>query len=337
MRHIFTSTGLALALGIASSAHAEQRVLTIASWGPPSHVTNAQIWPDFVTRLEEISEGALTAQLKLNLVPVPASADFVLDGGADFTMIFHGYTPGRFPTAELVELPGTSGTVESTSAAYWRVWDTQLKAVAKQDEFKTIAMFVHGPGQIQLADPIEKLADIKGLKVRGPGGVGSAVLDGLGAVGVQIPITKTYEALSSGAADALVTNVDTRTAFRFDDVTTQIYTVPGGLYRGSMSALMNKETWDSLPADLQAKLDAELFGETLSRMFGAGLGAGDDAALEASMALGHSVTAATQVDLDLLAPIAKAIEADVTARVAKTGVDARAALDSYRNLSVELE
>lgn len=315
----------------------EPRVLSIASWGPPSHVTNAQIWPDFIERLEEVSGGALTAELKLNLVPVPASADFVLDGGADFTMIFHGYTPGRFPTAELVELPGTQGSVAGASAAYWRVWSEYLAPYAKQDEFKTAAMFVHGPGQLQMADPIADLAALSGQKVRGPGGIGSEMLTELGAVPVQVPITKTYEALSSGAADGLVTNVDTRTAFRLDDVTTQVYVVPGGLYRGSMAILMNKDTWNSLPADLQEKLDAELLGETLSKMFGAGLEAGDQFALESTKGVGHAVVEASEADLALVSTVAEKIEERVIERVSASGADAAAALDAFRALSVELD
>lgn len=317
------------ALLSAGPAAAETRTLTIASWAGPNHVVNAEIWPAFVERLEEVSGGALTARVALNLVPPPAMADLVLDGGADLTFVFHGYNAGRFVTPQLVELPGTEGSAEATSVAYWRVWEAMLSEAGEQDEFKTVAMFTHGPAQLHLAEPIDGLADVEGLKIRAPGGVGSVVVDGLGAVGIQVPAPKIYETLASGAADGVAISADARINYNLDEVAPVMFEVPGGLYRGSFAVLMNRGVWEDLPPDLREALDAELFGEPTSRLFGELWDESDSAAIENSRSLGNPVVALVEGDAALLAPVIEEARALVLGRVAERGIDAEAALAMF--------
>ncbi|MBL6428959.1 MAG: TRAP transporter substrate-binding protein [Maritimibacter sp.] len=317
--------GIAAHFATAALAQDDPRVLTIASWAGPNHVVNADMWPAFVDRIEEVSDGALTAEIKLNLVPPPAMADFVLDGGADITFIFHGYNAGRFVVPQLTELPGVEGNAEAASIAYWRVWKEHLEAAGEQDEFKTIAMFQHGPAQLHLTEEIESLAEVDGMKIRAPGGVGSMAIDGLGGVGIQVPATKVYETLSAGAADAVSMNVDGRIGYNLDEVAPVMFEVPGGLYRGSFAAIMSKDTWESFDPELQAALDKKIFGEPMSALFGRLWDGGDVAALENTRSLGNPIIEASQADIDHFAPIIENIKATVMQRVSERGVDAVAA------------
>lgn len=302
-----------------------ETTLTIASWAPPTHVANSQMWPAFIERLEEITDGRVTAEVKLGLAPPPAMADLVLDGAADITYIFHGYNPGRFVTAQLAELPGVEGTAEAVSAAYWDVWRDHLAAAGEQREFKTLAMFTHGPAQLHLADPISGLADVEGLKLRSPGGVGAQVLSALGGIGIQVPATKVYETLSARAADGVTMNVDSRLGFKLDEVAPVMFELPGGLYRGSFAVLMNRDRWEALPEDIREKLDAELVGAPLSRLFGKLWDGGDAVARESTQANSGPILAASEADLALFAPIVAQAREEVLARIAEKGIDAAAA------------
>ncbi|MCC6007564.1 MAG: TRAP transporter substrate-binding protein [Rhodobacteraceae bacterium] len=327
---------LAMPIVMALPAQAQQ-TLTIASWAPPQHVVNAEVWPAFIERLEEISEGQLTAQVRLGLVPPPAMPDLVLDGGADITFIFHGYNAGRFVTAELVELPGTLGDAEATSVAYWHIWNDHLRELGEQDEYKTLAMFMHGAAQFHLTSEVDGLGAIDGMRLRAPGGVGSMVIERLGAVGIQVPATRVYETLSSGAADGVVMNVDSRIGFRLDEVAPVLFEVPGGLYRGSFAVLMNRETWDRLDPELQARLDAELFGEPLSRLFGAAWAQGDARARAAAVEAGTPVISLDAADVETFEAVRREVEAEILQRVSARGVDAQAVLAAFRELSAEAE
>ncbi|SEO66606.1 TRAP-type C4-dicarboxylate transport system, substrate-binding protein [Salinihabitans flavidus] len=331
MKAIKTLIAAGLAAQIASAALAQNdpRVLTIASWAGPSHVVNAEMWPQFIDKFEEISDGELTAEVKLNLVPPPAMADFVLDGAADITFIFHGYNAGRFVVPQLVELPGVEGDAEAASAAYWRVWKSHLEAAGEQDEFKTLAMFQHGAAQLHLTDPIDGLDAVDGMKIRAPGGVGSLAVEGLGGVGIQVPATKVYETLSAGAADAVTMNTDSRVGYNLDEVAPVIFEIPGGLYRGSFAVLMRKETWNSIDPELREALDEEFFGEPMSRLFGRIWAAGDERAMQAARDAGSAIISASDEDIAHFAPIVENVTATVLERVNGRGIDAEAAKAAF--------
>jgi TRAP-type C4-dicarboxylate transport system substrate-binding protein len=248
-------------------------------------------------------------------------ADLVLDGGADITYIFHGYNTGRFDTAQIIELPGYEGDVEAASVAYWRAWELYLAGAGEQDEFKTVAMFTHGPAHFHLVDQIASLAETSGLTIRAPGGVGSMVTDALGLAGISVPATRVYETLSSRAADGVVMPLDSITSFRLNEVAPHVFEIPGGLYRGSFAVLMNRETWESLTPEQQQALDSEVFGEPTSRLFGRIWGEGDAEARAFTLTEGNTVTTASAADMALLAPAAEAARAQVFANVAARGVD----------------
>jgi TRAP-type C4-dicarboxylate transport system substrate-binding protein len=323
MDQFMKTAGLAIGIALTGTlaAEAEQRTLVIASWAPPTHVVNARMWPEFIEMMEEATNGDLTAEVRLNLVPPPGMADLVLDGGADITYIFHGYNTGRFDTAQIIELPGYEGDVEAASVAYWRAWERYLAGAGEQDEFKTVAMFTHGPAHFHLVDQIASLAETSGLTIRAPGGVGSMVTDALGLAGISVPATRVYETLSSRAADGVVMPLDSITSFRLNEVAPHVFEIPGGLYRGSFAVLMNRETWESLTPEQQQVLDSEVFGEPTSRLFGRIWGEGDAEARAFTLTEGNTVTTASAADMALLAPAAEAARAQVFANVAARGVD----------------
>lgn len=323
MRLLKTFAAAALALGAAIPAQAADTTLTIASWAPPTHGFNAKMWPRFVEMIEKATDGKVTGEIKLGLAPPPAMMDLVLDGAADLTIIFHGYNAGRFTTTKLIELPGYVGSAEEASVAYWRVYKKYLEAANEHRGVKVVALHTHGPAQMQTAEKLGGLADAKGLKLRVPGGVGSMVGEALGAIGIQVPAPKVYETLASHAADGVVIPAESQQGFKLAEVAPYLLKMPGGLYRGSFAMLMNEETFADLPADLQAKLESEVFGETASRMFGAvwdEMDAGGYAAADAS-----KITEASAADIAMFEPLQATIVDAVLAEIADKGVDAAAA------------
>ncbi|MFT4793450.1 MAG: TRAP-type C4-dicarboxylate transport system substrate-binding protein [Paracoccaceae bacterium] len=323
MRLLKTFAAAALALGVAIPAQAADTTLTIASWAPPTHGFNAKMWPRFIAMMEKATDGKVTGEVKLGLAPPPAMMDLVLDGAADLTIIFHGYQAGRFVTTKLIELPGYDGTAEEASVAYWRVYKKYLESANEHRGVKVIAMHTHGPAQMQTAAQLTSLADAKGLKLRVPGGVGSMVGEALGAIGIQVPAPKVYETLSSKAADGVVMPAESQQGFKLAEVAPYLLKMPGGLYRGSFAILMNEDSFADLPADVQAALESEVFGETASRMFGAvwdEMDAGGYAASDAS-----KMTNVSAADIAMFEAVKAEVAAVVLAEIAAKGVDAAAA------------
>ena len=323
-------TTSALALCTATGAFAAE-TLTISTWLPPSHPVNTGMFTQLTDMMSEASDGLIETELKNGLAPPPAQMDLLLDGAADIAILFHGYTPGRFVGTKLVEIPGYEGNAEAASVAHWRVHEAMLAELDEHRGVKVIALTTHGPGQIHSNKEVASLEDLQGLKTRLGGGVSADVGAELGLVGIQVPAPKVYETLDSGAADAVAMNMGERISFKLNEVAKNVYEMPGGFYRGSFSVIMSQETFDSLPEDVQQKLDSEVFGETASRMMGAVWDQSDVDAREATEAAGDNrIVTASEEDQARFAEMAAKVRDKVIAELDAAGVDGQAAYEMLR-------
>ncbi|MDJ0630590.1 MAG: TRAP transporter substrate-binding protein [Rhodobacter sp.] len=323
--------GAAIAFS-ASLAWAADYTLTISSWAPPTHGINAKMWPKFVEMVEEATDGRVTAELKLGIAPPPAQMDLIQDGAADLSIIFHGYQAGRFVTTKLIELPGYEGSAEDASVAYWKAYEQYLSKADEHRGVKVVALHTHGPAQLHSSGQITSLEQVSGLKVRIPGGVGGDVGAALGATGIQVPAPKVYETLASKAADGVVMPMESRKGFKLTEVAQNVYEVPGGLYRGSFAFIMNEDAFADLPADLQAVLEEQVFGEPLSREIGRIWDEIDTIGRDATEAdASNTINRASDADLAKFQEIAGGIVSAVIEEVAGAGVDAQAAYDMLKS------
>ncbi|MEM7303676.1 MAG: TRAP transporter substrate-binding protein [Pseudomonadota bacterium] len=319
--------GLGVAAFTALSAQAAEHKLVISSWAPPTHGLNAQMWPNLIKMIEDATDGRVTAEVKYKLASPPAQMDLILDGAADMSVIFHGYQAGRFTATRLIELPGYKGNAEAASVAYWRVHEKHLAKANEHRGVKVIGLHTHGPAQLHSNAKVSSLGDIKGMKVRVPGGVGSLVGEALGATGIKVPAPKVYETLASKAADGVVMPFESRGGFKLTEVAKNVYEMPGGLYRGSFAFIMNQDAFDALPADLQKILDEKVFGEPTSRMAGAVWDTIDTRGRSLTEGTsGNAIVPASDADSAAYATIAQPIIDKVLADINAAGVDASAAM-----------
>jgi TRAP-type C4-dicarboxylate transport system substrate-binding protein len=261
------TAGIAFAAMSSVAALAADVTITIASWAGPNHGINAMFWPQLTKAIEEATDGRVTAEVKYDLAPPPALMDVVADGAADMTWIFQGYTPGRFVSSKLIELPGYQGNAEAASVAFWRA---QQKYFAGLDEYKgvkLVALMTHGPGVLHNSTPVSSLDQIANLKLRIGGGVAGDSGAALGASAINVPAPKVYETLSSKAADGVMMPMEGKASFKLFEVAQHTFTVPGGFYRGAFAVIMNEDKWAEISAADQAALE-KVFGENASRMAG---------------------------------------------------------------------
>ena len=328
---LFKLLALCIATGIGTVAAAAEYTLTVSSWAPPTHGINSKMWPTLIEMMENATGGRVTAQIKYRLGPPPAQMDLVQDGAADLSWIFHGYQAGRFTATKLIELPGYEGNAEAASVAYWRVHEAHLAAADEHKGVKLIGLMTHGPAHLHSARKVTSLAEVSGMKLRVPGGVGGDAGAALGATGIQVPAPKVYETLASNAADGVVMPYEARKGFKLTEVAQNVYEIPGGLYRGSFALILNRETFDGLPEDLRRALDEQVFGETASRMAGTVWDEIDVAGREVTLATAdNSINPASADDVAAWEAIAERIRTDVLAEIEARGIDARAAYDMVK-------
>lgn len=248
--------------------------------------------------VEEQSGGRIKVEFypSMMLGGAPASLfDQARDGVADLVWTVLGYTPGRFPKSEVFEMPFLVTNAEDTSRAFQRFVEENA-----MDEFggvKLIAVHTHGPGIIHSRQPVERLEDMAGLKIRGGSRVISAMLADLGAEPIAMPVPDVPEALSRGTIDATTVPWQVTLALRTSEIVSHHTEFAGehGLYTQTFAFVMNQSAYDRLPDDLKAVIDANSGVEWAGR-FGAANDADDIVARDQALAAGNDVIALNEAE-----------------------------------------
>jgi TRAP-type C4-dicarboxylate transport system substrate-binding protein len=161
------------------------------------------------------------------------------------------------------------------------------------DEFKdvkVIAVHVHGPGLIHSKDPVTRLEDLKGVKVRGGSRITNIMLEHLGAVPVGMPVPAVGESLSKGVISATTIPWEVVPALKVQQIVKNHTGFAGaqGLYTQTFVVAMNKAAYDKLPADLKKVIDANSGAETAA-LFGRAMDEGDKVGLSLAQKAGNKI------------------------------------------------
>ncbi|MEQ9694804.1 TRAP transporter substrate-binding protein [Shimia sp. SDUM112013] len=259
-RSILKTAVAALAFGaISTGAFAADVTLRMHQFLPAQANVPKNILDVWAKKVEADSDGRIAIQhfpsMQLGGKP-PQLIDQAIDGVADIIWTVAGYTPGRFPRAEVFELPFTMTNAEAVSRSYWELAEETMMDQDFKD-FKVLGLWVHGPGLIHSKKPIESVADLNGVKLRAPTRVTNGMFSSLGATPVGMPVPAVPEALSKGVIDATVIPWEVTGALKVNELVGN-HTMFGDetLYTTTFIFAMNKDRWNALPDDLKAVIDA---------------------------------------------------------------------------------
>jgi TRAP-type mannitol/chloroaromatic compound transport system substrate-binding protein len=226
----------------------------VTSW--PKGLPGAGVGCDrLAKRIETMSGGRLKIRVFAagELVPTLKCMDAVMDGTAEMGHDASFYHAGKNKAFSIFFAVPFGMTADEQAAwmyhgGGWQLWD-ELNA-----QFKIIA-FPAGQTACQsfgwFKKEIKSMEDFKGLKMRIPG-LGGEMLKRVGGTAVLLPAGEIFSALQSGAIDAgeFIGPVNDL-AMGFHQVAKFSYG-PGVQEPGGMMQLMiNRDKWNSLPADLQ--------------------------------------------------------------------------------------
>ncbi len=287
-------SAMALA-GSVSGSLAQEVTLRLHQFLPaqanvPKHVLDP--WAD---KIEAESGGRIKIErypaMQLGGKP-PELIDQVVDGVVDIVWTVSGYTPGRFPQAEVFELPFTMTDAEVMSRAYWKLAEENMMDSDFQ-AFKPLGLWVHGPGVIHSSKPIVALEDLNGVKLRAPTRVTNKLFSNLGATTIGMPVPAIPEALSKGVVDATVIPWEVVGALKVSELVKNHTEFPGNaIYTTTFIFAMNKDKYESLPDDLKAIIDANS-GEEFSAFAGKTMQADDAGPRAAAVEMGNNIITLT--------------------------------------------
>ena len=326
-----------VAAGIGGAAMAQEVTLKMHQFLPPQANVPKLILQPWADRIMEASDG----RIKIDHYPAmqlggkpPELAGQVTDGVADIIWTVAGYTPGRFPQAEVFELPFMMTNAEATSRAFWQYAEANMMDSDFSD-IKILGVWVHGPGVIHSSSPVNEIADLNGLKVRGPTRVITGMLTDLGATAVGLPVPAIPEALSKGVIDACVIPWEVTAALKVPELV-QNHTVFGGeaLYTTAFIFAMNKDKYESLPDDLKAIID-EHTGEDFSAMAGKLQAGADVPSRKLAEDMGNNIIDLTPEQVAEWKDAASGTEAKWIEEMDGKGFDGQALVDQAKSLIEE--
>lgn len=243
-----------------AAAGGQAVVLKIAHPWPATAMVQKQILEPWCAKLGEQSKQELTCQFypAMQLGGTPQQLiDQVQDGVADIVWTLPGYTPGRFPSMEVMELPFLTQGASNSSRAAWQVY--QEFGQKDFESVKPLAFNVHDRGHIHNNKrPITQLSDLKGLKMRAPTRLTNKMVEALGATPVSIPMTGLAEAVSKGVVDGYILPWEIVPTLKLHEMTkyhSEINAPDPELYSALFVIAMNKQRYESLPEHLKKVVD----------------------------------------------------------------------------------
>ncbi len=325
----------ALAFGFGgTAAQAQEVTLTLHQFLPAQANVPKLVLDVWADNVEEASGG----RIKIDRYPSmqlggrpPELMDQAIDGIADIVWTVVGYTPGRFPSTEVFELPFMMTNARAASRAYWEMFEKHMK----DGEFKDVHIlgtWVHGPGLIHANKQVTTPADMEGLKIRGGSRLVNQLLEKVGATPVGMPVPAVPEGLSKGVIDGTTIPWEVTAALKVPELVGNHTEFEGNaLYSLTFVLAMNKDRYESLPDDLKKVID-DNSGVEFSVFAGGTQADADGPAKQLAVDRGNNVVVVSGDDLEAWKTAAQPIYAEWVADMDSKGIDGQALIDEARML-----
>jgi TRAP-type transport system periplasmic protein len=266
------------------TAPAAAEELSVATFLPPQHHTNAVVFKWLGDELAKRSNGSLTLKVypggQLGAGPVQQYKR-VVESVADIVLGVASYTPERFPKTMLTIPPGkATNSVELADrflAAYPKYFADEFAAV------KFLSIGFPAGTSISATKNLSTLASLKGAKIVPYAATMTPLLEAMGVVPVQMPVTEVYTGLSTGTIDGAIAAHNNMTPpWNWQDVT-KFYIDNFPAQFQAVYIVMNRDRHKSLNPAHRAIVD-QLAGAEFTKVTAASFHNADAVALKAMTA-----------------------------------------------------
>lgn len=201
LKNIILSSAIGVGL-IATEVHAATE-WNVSLWG------KRRAFTENVEKLAELVNSKTNGDFKLKisyggLSKSKENLDGISFGAFEMAQFCSFYHSDKNPTITVTELPFTKNVSLARSAEiYTRVYQNPIvkKDLARWNATLLMPSPMPQYNIVSKSEPITKLSDVKGLRIRGPGGI-MGVLGKLGAVKTGVPFSEVRQSMDSGVIDA---------------------------------------------------------------------------------------------------------------------------------------
>lgn len=256
-------------VGVSSAAFADEawleklepRVLKLADFSGDQNAIFGRAMTKWENSITEFTKGKITFEnyWSASLLGAVNTLEGVGDGVADIGLVIPSYYPKQLPVGNWLFGFGsaiTGSTLHDVAAGGAATMENAFTFKPLMDEYESHNIrMLHGtstaPYNLLCRVPIESIADAKGKRVRVSGAMWAEQIAPLEMVSVSVAFNESYEALQRGVIDCIGQNpYQLAIGMVFKDVAPEL--VPLTLAQmQSSSWVINLDTWNSLPAELQ--------------------------------------------------------------------------------------
>jgi len=243
-----------------AAAQAPDVTLRLHHFLPAASNAHRNFLTPWSRKIEADSQGKLRVQLfpsmQLGGAP-PQLFDQARDGVVDIVWTLPGYTAGRFPRTEAIELPFVGASRGVVNSRAMQDFADQHLRTTDLAEVHLVTMWANDRNVFHSRKQIRNLDDLRGQKIRFPARMAGESLKALGAAPIGMPVPQVPESLAQGVIDGGLIPWEVAPALKLHELVkfhTEIEGTPT-LYTSAHMLVMNKARHASLPTDLRRVFD----------------------------------------------------------------------------------
>ncbi|MCD8151829.1 MAG: TRAP transporter substrate-binding protein DctP [Clostridiales bacterium] len=182
-------------------------------------------------------------------------ADMITDGGVDLGWIFAGFYTGQYSLSEVISTPlMETSTMYETTEVLWDLYENYPEMAAEWDDYYILMMYANPVNYIYTNTEVSSLADLQGMTIRTVSGIINDALLDYGCNPTTIAPNDIYDSMSKNTIQAFMVEPTVIEDYTLGEVASYEVKIP--IYQSTFVVAINKDVYNSLPAEYQAVLDS---------------------------------------------------------------------------------
>lgn len=304
------------------------------SFHDSSQAVKTQFVQKWADEVKEATNGRvdITVYAGGTLASAQDALDAVKQRTCDMAICFTSFFPGQFPMTEVVSLPmtGIDNAVQATNVL-WDLWESNKALQDELSNYKVLMLYSNPNNIIGTTKPVYTADDMKGLKLRVSSGTPSDMAVAWGATPMSISSSEIYQSVEKGVLDGYLIDYTGVNAWSLYEVTKYYTEMP--FYVAPWTLLMNQDSWNELPADLQEIINGLSARDRSIAFAEVSEKEADETRDMAVNQYGATVIRPDEAQLDTFRPAAEQYMADWVKKYGTSEFDAQAYVDQTLELA----
>jgi C4-dicarboxylate-binding protein DctP len=243
--------------GLAGVAHAQPFTMKLST--PTINDVSHEWMKVFKDNVEKRSAGRIKVEIypANQLGQIPRTVEGVALGTIEMTVPAVGFLIGLEPRFQVFDAPGLFEDVEHAQKVFTDPEvRKRLAAFGAAKGVEPLFTFANGPLMLLSHKPVRRVDDLKGLKIRVPGGAPLHLepFRRLGALPISMPLGEVMSSMQNRTIDGFTAAFIVHVAFKYYDVAKNLTQLPGSFLVAS--GLINRSFFKSL-GDLEPMVREE--------------------------------------------------------------------------------